>query len=117
VATDGENLLVSCARGVQTRNPNGKPVAVAQADFPNRAQYIVNIIDGTVSRISLASALKDLPRLSEQVLENNALRPQWRPSANGADGAEEPGHRARDLCHQGEPDVRPGSRRHRARQR
>lgn len=74
VATDGENLLVTCARGVQTRNPNGKPVPLAQADFPNRAQYITNIIDGTVSRISLESALKDLPRLSEQVLENNALK-------------------------------------------
>ncbi|MBC8135895.1 MAG: hypothetical protein H8F28_08430, partial [Fibrella sp.] len=37
-------------------------------------QYVYNIIDGTVSRVSLASALKDLPRLSEQVLENNSLR-------------------------------------------
>ncbi|MBC8135638.1 MAG: hypothetical protein H8F28_07120, partial [Fibrella sp.] len=74
VATDGENLLVTCARGVQTRNPNDKPDPVAQADFPRRAQYVYNIIDGTVSRVSLASALKDLPRLSEQVLENNSLR-------------------------------------------
>ena len=72
-APDGENLIVTCARGVQTRNPNGKDVPVAQTDFPKRAQYVYNIIEGTASRIALPAALRDLPALSEQVLTNNAL--------------------------------------------
>lgn len=74
VALSGDSLLVTCARGTQTRNPNGKPVPVAQADFPKRAQYVYNILEGTATRLSIASTLKDLPALTAQVMENNALR-------------------------------------------
>ena len=74
VATDGENLLVSCARGVLSRTSNKKPVPVAQADTPNDPQYVLHILEGTVSHISLPATLPDLPRLTEQVLENNDLR-------------------------------------------
>ena len=68
----GGELFVASAKGVQLRNPNGKPVAIARGIQP---QYIQNIIEGTVSRISLAAALPKLPGLTAQTLENNAIKP------------------------------------------
>ena len=63
----GGGLLVANAKGVSVRNPNGKPVAIAQGDKP---QYIQNIIEGTVSLITDPIPTK---QTTNQVLENNAL--------------------------------------------
>jgi YVTN family beta-propeller protein len=64
--TDG-GLLVANAKGVNLRNPNGKPAAIAQGVSP---QYIQNIIEGTVCRIPEPIPTK---QTTAQVLENNAL--------------------------------------------
>ncbi|WP_395094716.1 alkaline phosphatase family protein [Armatimonas sp.] len=67
VAMTGGGLLVANAKGINARNPNGKPVAIAQGDKP---QYIQNIIEGTVSRIANPMPTK---QTTAQVLANNAL--------------------------------------------
>ena len=64
VSPDGSRLYVSNAKGIQTRNPNDKPVR-------NWKQYDANIIEGTVSEIDLPSALKDLDTSTKVVLANN----------------------------------------------
>ena len=67
VAYTGGGLLVANAKGVNVRNPNGKPAEIAKGVQP---QYIQNIIEGTVSRIASPMATKETTR---QVLANNAL--------------------------------------------
>ena len=72
ISPDGSRLFVANAKGVNARNPNNKPAAVAGSDRP---QYIQNIIEGTVSTIDTAQALANLPALTAQTLRNNAVRP------------------------------------------
>lgn len=63
---DGKRLFVANAKGVAVRNPNGKPVA----GLKERPQYILNIIEGTVSTLDL-TATRDLKNFTARVLENN----------------------------------------------
>ncbi|MBB6050227.1 bifunctional YncE family protein/alkaline phosphatase family protein [Armatimonas rosea] len=67
VALTEGGLLVANAKGVNARNPNGKPAEIAKGVQP---QYIQNIIEGTVSRIASPMATK---QTTGQVLTNNAL--------------------------------------------
>ena len=67
VAMTEGGLLVANAKGVNARNPNGKPAEVAKGVQP---QYIQNIIEGTVSRIASPMPTK---QTTAQVLANNAL--------------------------------------------
>jgi YVTN family beta-propeller protein len=64
-ATEKE-LLIACAKGVQAKNPNSKPVG-------EKGTYIQDIIAGTVTRLPLPlpKKLKDLTR---QVILNNRLQ-------------------------------------------
>lgn len=64
VVAVGKNLFVANAKGIKTQNPNGKAVG-------SRGQYIQNIIEGTVSKIDLEPALKDLGRHTETVMDTN----------------------------------------------
>ncbi len=64
VGQDGSTLLVANAKGVQTRNPNGK-------DVNGLGQYGPNIIEGTVSRLDVPTALRDLKQSTLVVLNNN----------------------------------------------
>ena len=64
VSPDGTRLFVSNAKGVQTRNPNDKPVR-------DWKQYDANIIEGTVSVVDLPRALKGLDASTKVVLANN----------------------------------------------
>ena len=81
VSQDGARLFVSNAKGVQARNPNGKPVPVAEG---NRPQYIENIIEGTVSTIEVQNVVKNLPQLTRQTLANNAVRPDFLKNVQAA---------------------------------
>lgn len=65
---DGSNLLVVSAKGVMTRHPNGKPAG----DGGKLGQYVLNILEGTVSHIGMPLEA-DLKRLSAQTLVNNRL--------------------------------------------
>jgi YVTN family beta-propeller protein len=64
VTNGGKYLYVASAKGVKAQNPNGKAVG-------SLGQYIQNVIEGTVTRIELEPALKDLGRLTEVVLRTN----------------------------------------------
>lgn len=66
VSPDGKRLFVANAKGVATRNPNGKAVP----GIKERPQYIQNIIEGTVSTLDLGK-IRDLKPLTAQVLANN----------------------------------------------
>ncbi len=70
VAPNGKQLFVSCAKGVQARTPNDKPLG------PNAlwGQYPPRILEGTVSRISLPGT-KQLQSWTDQVIANNRLKP------------------------------------------
>ena len=68
LSPDGTQLFVANAKGVQTLNPNGKPVR-------NWGQYAPNILEGTVSKIALNDALANLPASTVQVLNNNSQPP------------------------------------------
>jgi len=68
VSQDGNSLYVASAKGVQTRNPNGKPVG-------NLGQYTLNILEGTVSKIPISQIEFYLPAYTEQVLANNFAHP------------------------------------------
>lgn len=69
LATEKE-LLVSCAKGTKTQNPNHKPVSMPGA---TRGQYIQDIIDGTVTRIPMGEVSK-LKQHTVTVIANNRLR-------------------------------------------
>ncbi|MCC7229910.1 MAG: beta-propeller fold lactonase family protein, partial [Fimbriimonadaceae bacterium] len=64
VTPDGKNLLVSNAKGNQAKNPNGKAVG-------NLGQYILNILEASVSKIDLPRALPFLGNHTATVLANN----------------------------------------------
>ena len=64
VSPDGKNLLVSNAKGDQAKNPNGKAVG-------NLGQYILNIIEASVSKVDLQRALPFLGNHTAAVLANN----------------------------------------------
>ena len=68
LSQDGDSLYVASAKGVQTRNPNAKPVG-------NLGQYTLNILEGTVSKIPVSQIDFYLPAFTEQVLANNFARP------------------------------------------
>jgi YVTN family beta-propeller protein len=63
LSRDGRSLLVACAKGVRPRNPNGKPQG-------KLGQYILNIIEGTVSLVPIP---RDLRSATAQVLRNNRI--------------------------------------------
>ncbi|MDQ2686811.1 MAG: hypothetical protein M3Y28_02980, partial [Armatimonadota bacterium] len=69
VSPDAKRLFVANAKGVAIRNPNDKPVA----GLTSQAQYIQNIIEGTVSTLDLGT-LPPLKTLTAQALANNQGR-------------------------------------------
>jgi YVTN family beta-propeller protein len=74
VSPDGRQLFVANAKGINTRNPNGK-------DVGEHGKYIQNIIEGTVSTIPVP-AQGDLSRLTAQTLLNNRVAvARQRPSS------------------------------------
>lgn len=64
VTNSGANLLVANAKGIALRHPNDKAVG-------KLGQYGPNIIEGTVTNVALAEALKDLNKSTEVVLQAN----------------------------------------------
>ena len=70
VAVTGDALLCVNAKGVGLRNPNGKPVAIADGVQP---QYIQNILEGTAVRLPLAEIRRDLKSLTRTVVRANRL--------------------------------------------
>jgi len=68
VSPDGQRLFVANGKGSKSRNPNGKPVA-------KLGQYILNIMEGTVSKIDLPAALAQLPQNTQAVVANNRAEP------------------------------------------
>lgn len=81
VSPDGKQLLVANAKGVASRNPNGSPVTPPGG---KASRYIQDIIEGTVSRVDLTAALRDLPALTQQVVANNRVRPDLVKAAQTA---------------------------------
>jgi DNA-binding beta-propeller fold protein YncE/phospholipase C len=67
VVTTGSSLLITSAKGIQSKNPNGKPVGT-------KGTYIQDIIAGTVSKVEIPDS-KSLKRLTASVINNNRLRP------------------------------------------
>lgn len=65
VTPDGKRLIVTCAKGVRAKNPNGKSVG-------SWGQYIENIIEGVVSTIDIPDA-QALAASSSQVIVNNRV--------------------------------------------
>lgn len=61
------SLLITSAKGIQSVNPNGKPVG-------DKGTYIQDIIAGTVSLVSIPDA-KGLKSMTRRVIANNRLRP------------------------------------------
>ena len=82
VSPDGKRLFVTNAKGVVTRTPNDKPVPVAK-DEP-QSRYIQNILEGTVSTITLVDATTDLAGLTAQTLRNNQIVPKLSDQARTA---------------------------------
>ena len=70
VSLDGESLFVANAKGIRPRNPN------KEKSGPNGewGDYILNIMEGTVSRLP-APPEALLKRLTTQVLANNFITP------------------------------------------
>jgi len=66
LSQDGAHLFVSNAKGVDARIPNGKPIG-------KWGTYIQNIIEGTVSMISVDAIAGGLPQWTQQTYENNRL--------------------------------------------
>lgn len=65
ILVNNDSILVASAKGIQAKNPNGKPVGTL-------GTYIQDIIEGTVSHIPTP---KKLAPLTKQVIANNRLRP------------------------------------------
>jgi YVTN family beta-propeller protein len=70
VAIAGSQLFVASAKGINARNPNHRPAAIAGSDSP---QYIQNLIEGTVSALPLGDVLPRLAEHTRTVLSNNRL--------------------------------------------
>jgi YVTN family beta-propeller protein len=62
---DGKHLFVTNAKGVQSRNPNSKPVG-------DLGRYVLDIMEGATSLLEIPNAT-ELARHSAQVLINNRL--------------------------------------------
>jgi YVTN family beta-propeller protein len=72
VSPDGKRILVSNARGSQTRYPNpGQQVNTPRLDA---SQYPLNLVEATVQTIPIPTALK-LTQYTQQVLSNNRITP------------------------------------------
>ncbi|MHB8635363.1 MAG: bifunctional YncE family protein/alkaline phosphatase family protein [Fimbriimonadaceae bacterium] len=69
VAAVGGSLFVASAKGVVALHPNGAPNGPAGAG----GQDSPNIIEGTVSKIDIQGAMRNLPKLSAAVLDNDRL--------------------------------------------
>jgi YVTN family beta-propeller protein len=67
VVQQGGHLLIASAKGIQARNPNGKPVG-------DKGTYIQDIIAGTVSHQIIPNPTS-LPKLTKRVMQNNRIRP------------------------------------------
>lgn len=63
VTPDGAHLFVSCGKGTQTRNPNGKSVQ-------KWGQYILDIMEGAVTKVDLPDAMASLPSLTKVALSD-----------------------------------------------
>ena len=66
VIQQGGHILVTSAKGIQTRNPNGKPVG-------EKGTYIQDIIAGTVSH-QMVPTTASLRKSTPLVLANNRIR-------------------------------------------
>jgi YVTN family beta-propeller protein len=86
VSPDGKRLLVSNAKGVAARNPNGTPLP----NLSERPQYIQNVIEGTVSTIPIPTAAT-LERMTSQTLLNNRFNALSAASTLNAGGSKSAG--------------------------
>jgi len=75
VAPDGKRLFVTNAKGVNRRNPN-PPDEVKPGGFSpgGSAQYIQNVIEGTVSTLEIPKG-DELKQLTQQTIANNRIAP------------------------------------------
>lgn len=80
VAVVGEKLLVTSAKGIRSKNPNGKPVAMPGMEGPT-SQYIQDLIDGSVSLIKVPGPTQ-LKKFTAQVVANNRLHPNLTKSTH-----------------------------------
>ena len=62
---DGKSLLVTCAKGTKTRNPNGVPVG-------EKGRYIQDIVDGSITHMPVPTAAQ-LKKHTSTVIENNFI--------------------------------------------
>jgi YVTN family beta-propeller protein len=67
VSPDGARFLVTSAKGVQTRNPNGKPVQTQEGE----TTYVQAVLEGTVSSVPVPADAAALAALTERTLANN----------------------------------------------
>jgi hypothetical protein len=74
VAPDGKRLLVANAKGTKVLHPN--PVASASVDPKKQQQNPNNLLEGNVIGVAIP-AKDELKSLTEQVMENNRLTPQF----------------------------------------
>ena len=72
VSSDGSRLLVTDAKGLQTRNPNPGYLQVNYNDSP---AYDLNLIEGEVNTLAVPADDAALQGTTAQVLANNAVRP------------------------------------------
>ena len=86
VSLDGKTLLVTSAKGVLARNPNGNPVPIDTDADAKTSQYIQDIIEGSVSRIAIP-ADAELKAQTAQVIANNRVSPTLEKDARAALGA------------------------------
>ena len=128
VTPDGKNLLVGVGKGNQTKpNPIERKTAKAEisdspAVGPRRPfPYIGTTLSGALSIVPVpdekaagpvhGDGLPQLPVLRQAAHR----RPASREDGDPHEGRRPVADQARDLHHQGEPDLRSGLRRHRAR--
>ncbi len=110
LASTGGKLYVTTDKGKGT-GPNNFPQRIA-ANATGRqrhgsSSYIGTLLYGSLAAIEESSIDPELKASTETVLESNRMKAA-KETIQFADGGNEP-HQARDLHHQGEPDVRPGA--------
>lgn len=65
IVSQGSDLLITSAKGIQAMNPNGKPVG-------DKGTYIQDIIAGTVTHIKTPTAA-ELEKMTVKVIANNRI--------------------------------------------
>ena len=72
LATVGDDLIIATAKG-QGSGPNNGPARTQDTQYPRKHPYIPTLVSGSVARLNFQKILPDLPRLTQQVAEDNLL--------------------------------------------